>query len=113
MTGDDVRKRQLAIVGIFAPTATLAHGGIMTSEFPSAQNPGVAVDVYRGDLGMEGGRSQSVFAIDTDQVDKGALVKQARTNLMTGQSVTLDDGTVITFTGYNEWVSLQTSYDPA
>jgi cytochrome c biogenesis protein len=113
VTGEDVRKHQLAIVGIFAPTATLVHGGIMTSEFPSAQNPGVAVDVYRGDLGMEGGRSQSVFSIDTNQVEKGALVKQARSNLMPGESVTLDDGTVITFTGYNEWVSLQTSYDPA
>ncbi len=112
VTGDDVRKHQLAIVGIFAPTAFL-HGGIMTSSFPAADNPGVAVDVYRGDLGMEGGRSQSVFAIDTDQVDKGALVKQARANLMPGESVSLDDGTVITFTGYNEWVSLQTSYDPA
>jgi len=113
VTGDDVRKHQLAIVGIFAPTATLAHGGIMTSEYPSAQNPGVAVDVYRGDLGMESGRSQSVFAIDTNQVDKGALVKQARSNLMPGESITLDDGTAVTFTGYNEWVSLQTSYDPA
>jgi len=112
VTGDDVRRHQLAIVGIFAPTAFL-HGGIMTSSFPAPDNPGVAVDVYRGDLGMEGGRSQSVFSIDTNQVDKGALVKQARANLMPGESVTLDDGTVVTFTGYNEWVSLQTSYDPA
>ncbi len=111
-TGDEVRKQQLAIVGIFAPTALL-HGAIMTSSFPSPDNPGVAVDVYRGDLGMEGGRSQSVFAIDTSQVDKGLLTKQARANLMLGESITLDDGTQITFTGYNEWVSLQTSYDPA
>ena len=112
VTGDDIRKQQLAIVGIFAPTA-FVHGGIMTSSFPAASNPGVAIDVYRGDLGMEGGRSQSIFSIDTSQVDKGALVKQARTNLMMGESVTLDDGTKITFTGYNEWVSLQTSFDPA
>ncbi|HEY5881507.1 MAG TPA: cytochrome c biogenesis protein ResB, partial [Nakamurella sp.] len=112
VTGDDVRKHQLAIVGIFAPTA-FVHGGIMTSTFPAPDSPGVAVDVYRGDLGMEGGRSQSVFSIDTNQVDKGALVKQARANMMPGESVTLDDGTVITFTGYNEWVSLQTSHDPA
>ena len=111
-TGDEVRKQQLAIVGIFAPTALL-HGAIMTSSFPSADNPGVAVDIYRGDLGMEGGRSQSVFAIDTSQVDKGLLTKQARANLMLGESIALDDGTQITFTGYNEWVSLQTSYDPA
>jgi cytochrome c biogenesis protein len=62
---------------------------------------------------MEGGRAQSVFAIDTSQVDKGLLTKQARANLMVGESVTLDDGTQITFTGFNEWVSLQTSFDPA
>ena len=62
---DDIRKQQLAIVGIFAPTAVV-HGGIMTSGVPGRRRiPGVAVDVYRGDLGMEGGRSQSVFAIDT------------------------------------------------
>ena len=83
-TGDEVRKQQLAIVGIFAPTALL-HGGIMTSSFPAPDNPGVAVDVYRGDLGMEGGRSQSVFSIDTSQVDKGLLTKQARANLMLGR----------------------------
>ncbi len=112
VTGEDVRRHQLAIAGIFAPTA-FVHGGIMTSSFPAADNPGVAVDVYRGDLGMEGGRSQSVFSIDTDQVDKGALVKEARSNMMPGESITLDDGTEVTFTGFNEWVSLQTSYDPA
>ena len=54
-----------------------------------------------------------MFAIDTSQVDKGVLIKQARSNLMLGESMTLDDGTKITFTGYNEWVSLQTSFDPA
>ena len=32
---------------------------------------------------------------------------------MVGESITLDDGTQITFTGFNEWVSLQTSFDPA
>jgi cytochrome c biogenesis protein len=41
------------------------------------------------------------------------LTKQARANLMLGESITLDDGTQITFTGFNEWVSLQTSFDPA
>ena len=111
-TGDDIRKHQLAIVGIAAPTAVI-NDGIMSSAYPAAIKPGVAVDIYRGDLGMESGRAQSVFAIDQDQVDKGALVKQSRVNLYRGQSVTLDDGTTITFTGLKEWVSLQTSYDPA
>lgn len=112
VTGDEIRKQQLAITGLFAPTAVV-HGSLMQSSFPRADDPGVAIDVYRGDLGMEGGKPQSVFSVDQAQIDKGALVKQTRANLMAGESVTLDDGTKITFTGYSEWVSLQTSYDPA
>ncbi len=107
----EIRKHQLAIAGLFAPTAA-EHGGIMTSVYPAADRPGLAVDIFRGDLGLESGAPQSVFAIDRSQVDKGALVKQKRANLYVGDSVSLDDGTTITFTGYTEWVSLQTSYDP-
>ncbi len=40
VTGDDVRKHQLAIVGIFAPTATLMHGGIMTRSSPRRETRG-------------------------------------------------------------------------
>ncbi len=110
--GDALRKHQLAIVGIFAPSA-FVHGGIMTSTFPAPDQPGVAIQVYRGDLGMETGKPQSIFAIDADQVANGELVKLNRANLATRESMTLDDGTRITFSGYKEWVSLQTSYDPA
>ena len=110
--GAALRSHQLAVVGIFAPTAAV-RGGIMTSSFPRADDPGVAVDIYTGDLGMETGRAQSVFAIDMGQVSKGLLTRQARTNLTMGQSVTLPDGTSVAFTGVHEWVSLQTSYDPA
>jgi cytochrome c biogenesis protein len=108
---EQLTKHQLAIAGLFAPTAA-EHANIMTSVYPAADNPGLAVDIYRGDLGMESGRAQSVYAISQDQVDKGALKKLDRVNLYVGDSTTLDDGTVITFTGYHEWVSLQTSYDP-
>jgi cytochrome c biogenesis protein len=109
---DQIPQHQLAIAGLFAPTAA-ERGGIMTSVFPAADKPGLAVDIYRGDLGMETGVPQSVFAIDQKQVDNGALVKQKRANLYVGDSAALNDGTTITFTGYTDWVSLQTSYDPA
>ena len=111
-TGTDLLTHQLAIVGLFAPTQQIT-AGVMTSSFPAARDPGVAVQIYRGDLGLETGRPQSVFAIDSSQVDNKLLVKQQQANLLPGQSITLTDGTRITFTGYNEWVSLQTSYDPA
>ncbi|GGM18603.1 cytochrome c biogenesis protein [Nakamurella endophytica] len=109
--GTSLLTHQLALVGVFAPTQRVS-GGVMTSVFPAARDPGVAVQVYRGDLGLEIGRPQSVFAIDSAQVASGLLVKVKQGNLSPGQTLTLDDGTVITFTGYNEWVSLQTSYDP-
>lgn len=111
-TGAEVRKHQLALQGLFAPTAALAHG-IMTSVHPAPDKPGVAIQAYRGDLGMEDGASQSIFTIDQRQVDNGALKKLSRANMMVGESMELDDGTKITFTGYKQWVQLQTSYDPA
>ncbi|AZI59594.1 cytochrome c biogenesis protein ResB [Nakamurella antarctica] len=112
--GKEVRNRQLAIVGIFAPTAVMSHGtNIMTSGFPAPDNPGVAIQIYRGNLGLEDGAAQSVYAIDPGQVANGELKKLTRANLSTGESMTIDDGTVIEFTGYKEWVSMQTSYDPA
>ena len=113
-TGADVRQHQLALEGIFAPTAATGHNdSILTSVRPAPDNPAVAIQVYRGDLGMEDGAPQSIFALDTRQVDSGALVKVSRANLGMGQSMNLDDGTVIAFTGYKQWVQLQTSYDPA
>ena len=112
-TGAAVQKHQLAVVGIFAPSAVLDAVGIMTSNFPAPQTPGVAIQVYRGDMGMESGQPQSIFTIDPNQVANGKLVKLNRANLAPGESMKLDDGTKVTFTGYRQWVSLQTSYDPA
>lgn len=108
----EITKHQLAIVGIFAPTA-VAVGGTLASQYPSRLSPEVSIDVYRGDLGMEDGIPQSVFAIDNAQVARGALVKQTHATLSPGKSVTLNDGTKITFTGSKQFVSLQASHDPA
>lgn len=107
----EVKQHQLAIVGVFAPTAVM-RGALMSSGYPALERPGLAVDIYRGDLGMEDGAAQSVYGIDERQVERGALVKLARVNLFVGDEKRLDDGTVIRFDGATSWVSLQTSYDP-
>ncbi len=104
-------KNQLAIVGIFAPSGIIS-GGVLTSGYPELLAPAVAIEVYRGDLGLDHGAPQSIFAIDTRQVDKGLLVSQGRANLNLGESMQLSDGTVVTFSGAKNFVSLQTSYDP-
>jgi cytochrome c biogenesis protein len=101
----------LAITGLFAPTTS--GGSVVTSVFPALDDPEVAVDVLRGDLGLDDGRGQSIFTVPQDKVDSGALKRVARANLVPGQTLRLDDGTLVRFDGVGQWVNLQVSHDPA
>jgi cytochrome c biogenesis protein len=106
------RQRQLAITGLFAPTAVL-DGTILGSGFPDLRDPAVAVDVLRGDLGNDSGRGQSIYEVNREMVDSGRLKRVARENLRPGEAITLDDGTRVSFDGVQRWVYLQVSHDPA
>ncbi len=108
---EDRRRNQIAIEGLFAPTASL-DGTLLSSSFPGLRDPAVAVDVYRGDAGLDSGKPSSIFSIDPQLAQSGRLVKQQRVNLKPGESVTLTDGTKVQFDQVKEWVSLQTSHDP-
>jgi cytochrome c biogenesis protein len=111
VTDDEQRRtRQLAVTGLLAPTTS--GGDVVTSVFPALRDPEVAIDVLRGDLGLDDGRGQSIFQVDQGKVDSGELTRVARANLVPGQSVTLDDGTVVRFDGVQDWVNLQISHDP-
>lgn len=111
----DSRKNQIAIEGLFAPTAVLeGEGGtLLTSGWPTMQDPAVAVDIYKGDSGLDSGVAQSVFQLNPRPIEQGRLVKQERVNMKVGESVTLEDGTIVRFDGAEEFVNLQVSYDPA
>lgn len=110
----DRRQNQLAIQGLFAPTAEFSgeNDSLLTSSFPAMNDPAVAVDIYRGDTGLDAGTGQDIFSLDSTQMHSGALQKLDRVNLMEGESVTLDDGTEISFDGAEEFVNLQVSRDP-
>jgi cytochrome c biogenesis protein len=88
------------------------QGGVLTSADPRPLNPQVAVFVYRGYLGLDSGLPQSVYALDQKQIDRKQLTKVGAANLSVGESTTLDDGTVVTFSGYKEFAALQLSHDP-
>ncbi|RZQ64457.1 cytochrome c biogenesis protein ResB [Amycolatopsis suaedae] len=106
------RTQQLAVTGLFAPTAIL-HGKVLSSARPEPNRPAVAVDIMKGDLGRDSGRSQSIFEIDQSMVDSGRLKRVARENLELGQELRLEDGTKVRFDGVQRWVYLQVSHDPA
>ncbi|MEU6585228.1 cytochrome c biogenesis protein ResB [Nocardia sp. NPDC046763] len=109
---EERRKHQVAIQGLFAPTA-LMHGQLLTSMYPAMKDPAVAIDIYQGDTGLDTGRAQSLFALDPEMIKQGRLVKEQRVNLKPGESATLSDGTKVTFDGAEEFVNLQVSHDPA
>ncbi|MFQ1001855.1 cytochrome c biogenesis protein ResB [Modestobacter sp. SSW1-42] len=107
------RTDQLAVEGFFAPTAALQSGvGLLTSVDPRPLNPQVAAIVYTGYLGLDSGLPQSVYSLDQDVIDRGALTEVARANLAVGESMTLPDGTVVTFSGFKEFAAVQVSHDP-
>ncbi|RMB67958.1 cytochrome c biogenesis protein ResB [Corynebacterium macginleyi] len=108
------RQNQLAIQGLFAPAAEWSgeNGKLLQSSHPGLNDPALAVDIYRGDAGLDTGTPQSLFSLDSSLVHSGQLQKIDRVNLSQGDDVTLDDGTKITFEGANEFANYQVSYDP-
>ena len=109
---DERRKHQIAIQGLFAPTEQL-HGTLLSSSFPALNDPAVAVDIYRGDAGLDTGRPQSLFSLDPRLIEQKRLTKVARVNLGAGEQARLDDGTRVRFDGAAPFINLQVSHDPA
>ena len=109
---DQRRKNQIAITGLLAPTQQL-DGTLLSSGFPALNDPAVAIDIYRGDAGLDSGRPQSLFTLDSRLIEQKRLTKVKRINLTLGQDVRLDDGTVVRFDKATPFVNLQVSHDPA
>ncbi|ORA19735.1 cytochrome c biogenesis protein ResB [Mycobacterium arosiense] len=109
------RNHEIAIQGLLAPTEQL-DGMLLSSRFPALDAPAVAVDIYRGDTGLDTGRPQSLFTLDPRLIEQHRLAKEKRVNLRAGQSVRIDQGpaagTVIRFDGAVPFVNLQVSHDP-
>lgn len=108
------RQNQLAIQGLFAPTAQWEgdNNELLTSSYPAMRDPAVAIDIYRGDNGLDTGIGQSLFSLDSSLMHSGVLQKIERVNLQIGDTVTLDDGTTVSFDGASEFANYQISRDP-
>ena len=66
---EERRKNQIAIQGLFAPTEQL-DGKLLSSSFPALNDPAVAIDIYRGDTGLDTGRPQSLFTLDPRLIEQ-------------------------------------------
>ncbi|GLZ77119.1 cytochrome c biogenesis protein [Actinorhabdospora filicis] len=111
-TGQRDRTRQMAFEGMFLPTAP-EQAPYTTSLFPDSRNPGVMLFPYVGDLGLDNGKPGSVYALDRRQVATGQLKPmQVGFFLKQGESKTLEDGSTVTFTGLERWITVQARSDP-
>jgi cytochrome c biogenesis protein len=105
----DADPQGLGFVGVFLPSA-IDVGGRLESYFPAPQNPMVSLVSYAGNLGMNSGPSQSVYSLDTAGLHELPVSPRP---LAIGQSIKLPDALgTLTYTGYQQWVSLAITYDP-
>jgi cytochrome c biogenesis protein len=106
---------QIGLQGVFLPTAA-SSGGEPVSVFPDQLNPRWMFTVWQGDLGLDSGRPQSVYQLDTTgmtQVRDGTG-RPLTVVLAPGESATLPDGLgSVTFERVDRFAALQVRTDPA
>lgn len=112
--GKNGQLRQLGFSGFFTPTTILGPNGL-ESGYPAARNPAVTLLAWQGDLGLDNGRPQSVYGLQTTGLHRvlDAAGKPATKTLRPGQTLTLPGGAgSITFAGFSEFATFQITSDP-
>jgi cytochrome c biogenesis protein len=98
---------QIGFVGSFVPTYFRdVNGGGAQSAFPKALDPRLLLAAWTGDLGLDSGIPQSVYRIDTSEMQQIGLK-----TLKPGETFSYAGGS-ITFEGYLQWVNLNFVGDP-
>lgn len=105
---------QLGFQGLFLPTGVLDPKLGPLSAYPGLKLPRAVLTAWTGDLGLDGGRPQSVYALDKRGLTqvRGAGGKALAQSLAPGATMTLPDGASITFDGVRRWASLQVARNP-
>ncbi|MCW2753717.1 MAG: cytochrome c biosis protein ResB [Marmoricola sp.] len=111
----DARPTQLGFRGEFYPTYAFTMATGPFSAFPDDKNPALSMLVYAGNLGMDSGVPQSVYALDMKGLKPVRKDNKAmRVDLTLGQTVTLPNGLgSVTFDGVSRFVKLQVSHNPS
>ncbi|MCW2858205.1 MAG: cytochrome c biosis protein ResB [Marmoricola sp.] len=111
----DARPSQLGFRGEFYPTYAFTMATGPFSAFPDDKNPALSMLVYAGNLGMDSGIPQSVYALDMKGLKPVRKDNKAmRVDLTLGQTVTLPNGLgSVTFDGVSRFVKLQVSHNPS
>jgi cytochrome c biogenesis protein len=85
---------QLGMVGFLYPTQTTLPSGAYTSSYPDLIYPVLTLNVYQGDLGIDGGEPTSVYTVDPSSMEQltGGSTGVDSIELMPGETVELPNG---------------------
>ena len=111
----DAKPKQYGVLAFFYPTKEQLETGAFTSIYPDPVDPMLSMNLYVGDLGLDGGVPRNVFSLDTHGLDQVAGGKSGTKALMLtiGETKQLpgDLGSV-TFNGLKRFASLDLAYNP-
>ena len=102
---------QYGFRGVFTPTTVTDATNRVGSSYPGLRRPALTLVAWKGDLGIDGGTPQSVYALDTTSmkaVDKGAAKA-----LQPGETWVLPGGASLTYVDTAQWANLQVTQDPS
>ena len=107
--------RQFGIISFFYPTVDTLENGALTSIYPAPIDPLLTMNVYEGDLGLDGGLPKNVYALDTSSMKQVAGGKSGvkGLRLTLGETVELPNGLgTVSFDSIKRFASLDVSYNP-
>jgi cytochrome c biogenesis protein len=104
---------QVGMIGFFYPTAAELDTGALASSFPDLNAPVLSLQVYTGDLGLDGGVPKSVYSLNVDDLTQVAGRSDAL-RLTPGETVELPNGlgTIELGATVKRFVSLDIHRDP-
>ncbi len=111
----DAQPTQIGLEGEFYPTYAFTKATGPFTAFPDAKNPAISMLAYQGNLNLDNGLPQSVYALDKTKLKpiQTATGKPLRIDLPMGATKTLPNhmGSV-SFDGLSRFVRLQVSRTP-
>lgn len=111
----DAQPEQIGFEGFLYPSFVMTSEGDPANLYGAATNPLLSLNVYKGDLNMDAGGSQSVYVLDKSKAEPlpGKAGQPYRVDLRIGQTVELPDGLgTITFDDLYSWQRIQISQTP-
>ncbi|MFF1881165.1 cytochrome c biogenesis protein ResB [Pseudarthrobacter sp. NPDC058196] len=111
----DAKPDQLGFQGFFLPTALLNEKGVSYSADPELFNPQLSLNSYYGNLGLDSGAPQNVYAIDVSKLTplNARNLAAGGITLAPGSTYTLPDGKgTISFDGVKRYIGVDIHHNP-